>query len=484
MKKLLVGLLALVLPLAATALPAGADGHQAVVTSGDDSGPGTLREALSSGATVIHLSADVDAISLEDTLTYDGHDKLVIKGRGQTIHGPGTGVTALMVANGADLVVEDVIFDDGGAYGLPPADGVGNGIHVHVPADRTGLVDVHLRNVTVTGFGGHGVWIADNHEAPASVRLITTGVEVSYSGIGGFDQDGVRVDETGYGDIRWNSYYSHFIGNGADGVELDERGEGRVDLLVTYNSFEENGHYCAPIADAGPIDPSTAADPTCVEDDDGEYVLDLDDGFDVDEAGPGSVVGFVEWSAALDNFDEGLDFDEEDDGNVTVNIAHVTLLGNTDEGMKISEEGPGSTHTEMQYVGDGFNMSDGVEIEEADEGDNIVHATHSVFVTNDNDGLKIVEEDDGDLLANLRRINASANGGDGLQLEETGAGDLHAEIRDSLIDSNEDVGLKAEQETTEGDDGGSVFVRRTTNTDNAEGAHELDGVTEVHMPFW
>ena len=84
----------------------------------------------------------------------------------------------------------------------------------------------------------------------------TEGVSVS-------DNDGLRVNEGGLGDLRITVRLSVFEENGADGIEVDERGDGdiRVDMLLT--QLRANG----------PFDPE-----------------DLDDGFDIDEWNNGDVI--------------------------------------------------------------------------------------------------------------------------------------------------------------------------------------------------
>ncbi len=429
MKKLGGALGALVLLVAGLAVPAAA-AHIATVTTGADGGPGSLREALASGATHIEIDSSVGDIAIASTLVYSGTAPLTIVGTGQTVDGGSLDDTLLEISEGADVTIENLGFDDGGAQTLDSGSGE-PGIHVAVPATRTGAVDVVLRDLTVRGVGGHGVWIDDNLSSPASIRLVTRDVVIDRAGIGDFDRDGIRVDETGDGHIRWTSRGDTYVEVGADGVELDERGPGNVVIDVRDSRFDRNGGYCAPLDPiaAGVVHP-------CVEDDDGELVLDLDDGFDIDEAGPGSIRGRVRWSELHNNLDEGLDFDEEDDGGVDVTVRRTNLTGNTDEGIKISEENNGDNVVELDRVSVRGNDSDGVEIEEEDAGDTEVEVEDSEITGNDGDGLKIEEAGDGDLAAEVEDSEITGNDSQGIQAEQEDAGVGEIEIDDTDLSGN------------------------------------------------
>jgi hypothetical protein len=72
-----------------------------------------------------------------------------------------------------------------------------------------------------------------------------------------------------------------------------------------------------------------------------EFAIDVDDGFDIDEAGPGSMFVTVTGSVMDGNLDEGFDFDEEDTGDIHATYIDTTASGNTDDAYKHSEEGEG-----------------------------------------------------------------------------------------------------------------------------------------------
>ena len=225
-------------------------------------------------------------------------------------------------------------------------------------------------------------------------------MEVIGAGNGKFDADGVRIDERNVGSIVFEAYASTFMGVGADGVELDEGNDGDVIVTVRGSVFDSNGAYCLP----APLDLSEP----CVEDDDGELVLDLDDGFDIDEAGPGSLLGSIATSTAIDNLDEGLDFDEEGDGGVEFSFWSTEGMGNGDEAVKVSSANAGFVVTDLRNLTIMNNGNDGIELE-AEDGDAEVHVrVNSVVSTgNDGDGLKIAQENSVDL--GTVRISGDSN---------------------------------------------------------------------------
>ncbi len=118
--------------------------------------------------------------------------------------------------------------------------------------------------------------------------LVASGLEILANGRDALDQDGLRIDERGGGDIMGRVRDSQFIGNGADGIEFDEAGAGRVRATVSSTAIIDNGDF------------DVAADP--------------DDGFDIDEA---------------------------DAGAVRLRLVDVVASSNVDEGVKVTEQGAG-----------------------------------------------------------------------------------------------------------------------------------------------
>jgi hypothetical protein len=325
-----VGLFA-VAGTAGTITQAGAaPGEVTRVTTDADSGPGSLREALASDTAIIVVDPSIDTITLESPLTRTVAAPLRLQGNGVTID----------------------------------ADGVYHGLHVIVPADATGTVDVTLQDLTVTGSGLHGIYVDDNLGSPASIALSMIQVTADANGLAESDQDGVRVDERELGSISFTSRGSTFSRAGADGVELDETGDGDVVLDVQGSTFVDNG----------PFDPG-----------------DLDDGIDVDETDGGSLLGSIRSSQFIHNYDEGIDLNEEGAGSVDVSMVNV--------------------------VADSTVDGDGIAVEEADEGDLVVSVVASASTNNGDDGIQVEQADTGTGTLKLRSTDTNGNADDPINLD-------------------------------------------------------------------
>ncbi len=379
------------LPTIAIAAP------DAVVMNGNSDGPGSLKAALASGANKIVIQDIVSTIAVTETLEYTGATALSIIGSGQTLDATGIAIDddIIVVKNGADLTMSDLSLIGPGnykGYFAEDKDDGGKGIFVDVPETRTGVVSVKLTNVTVSGTGYHGIHISDctlgdscgggsgggGNGSPASIDVQLAGVAVDGVGFGSQDADGVRVDERAEGDIYFTVTNSTFINVGADGVELDEGNNGDVVLNIGNSSFNNNGDYC--LFDTNLLDTHD-----CYDDGD----PDVDDGFDIDEAGPGSITGKIHNLIVSNNYDEGLDFDEEDAGGIDLEIVAVSAFNNEDEGIKASEEDEGSINISLSAIDlQGNNGSkEESEIEEEDEGTVAVKVNGSYI-----DELKIEED--------------------------------------------------------------------------------------------
>ena len=401
----------LVAPLCAAAAPA------ALVTNGLDAGSGSLRAALESGATRVIIKPEVSNIVLETPLTYDGTEPLRIFGSDQVISWSSALPTAvpstvpsggdgplLHVSKGANLYVSRLAFEGPGGYSIENQGG-GKGIFVEVPEDRQGQVKVQLRAVSISNTGNHGLHIRDCNDdacgagqgaagtgSPASMILRLTDVHVDGVGFGKQDADGVRVDDRGDGDILLVATNSTFSNVGGDGIELDEGDEGTVKVNVRNSQFDSNGAYCFDYDGDGPFDP-ISVDPACNDDGD----PDVDDAFDIDEAGGGGIEGIIRNVEVVDNYDEGLDFDSagEGPGNfVDLRVIKILASGNADEGIKVSEEGDASVLVSMRFI----DAEGDVEVEEEGNGDLEVILKNSVI----GDDLKLSEKDDGIGTAKLR----------------------------------------------------------------------------------
>lgn len=369
------------------------------VTSAADSGPGTLREALASGATNIFIVPSVGNITIDSTLDYAGTAPLSIEGRGQTVTASGD-FTVLQSSNGGNLKIKRVNFSGTAGYSFANQ-GTGKGIFIQVPTDRAGIVRLELESVRVTGVANHGIHISDcelgdacgsgggggGDGSPASIQGILNRVVVNDAGNGKFDADGVRFDERNVGDIILQVSSSEFSDVGADGIELDEGQGGDIFVEASNSFFDSNGAYCLGVPE--PLD----VNEPCVEDDDGELVLDLDDGFDIDEAGDGSILGSFDSLFVMSNLDEGLDFDEEDNGGMDLEYRFIFGENNGDEAIKMSAAGAGDVIAEMRFVNALMNGNDGIEAE-VEDGDGEVHLDfrNGTSRGNDGDGIQASQE--------------------------------------------------------------------------------------------
>lgn len=429
--------------LVAAAVPAGA-AHVAHVTSDADAGPGSFRSAVAAAnadsAIEVIAFADDLAVDLSSAVEFTGSQDLEILGADSTLSGaavsPDTDTwdSGLFVATGGgDLTVRQ----------LALADSFNNGLAVFLPAgadaaftfDRLQVIDAQFHGVLVdgqstTGYNTddiiHGA-CTDPHavDAGETIELDIDRTVITGAGqIEGFDItldtgcpqdfDGLRVDQGGDGDIVASIQRSNFDGNLADGAELDETGDGSVDVLVSRSTFVANGAteeiVCTDAAQCG--------------DDTGELIADLDDGFDIDEAGAGDLTGTISRTTVDANNDEGLDFDEAGEGSIDIVVDRVSAHDNADEALKASEE---------------------------DGGDVIVSVDRSSFV---------------------------GGGDDGTQLEEEGAGDIHVAVTRSTVTGNDGDGVKVEESNS---GGGSLSIDRSDLTGNADDAYSTDGVDDVEI---
>jgi hypothetical protein len=299
------------------------------------------------------------------------------------------------------------------ASATQPSGDAGKGIFVKVRDDQTGVVKLVLENVSVSGFAYHGVHISycnladecgagssgKGEGSPASIDVRLSNVKISEVGTGKFDADGIRVDERSAGDIRFYSQGSTFTKVGGDGVELDEGQDGSVIATVIDNTFSDNGAYCnvevlkpfLPEAAEGDFDDGKVApsdipgevkgspDDDCFERevkmyDSGfvkeyEIEIDLDDGFDIDEAGNGDMRALMIRSNVRRNVDEGIDFGERDAGDFSLAVWGSVVQDNTDDGFRTSEQGPGSAHIILHGVESKDNGRKGASFTQADQGD-------------------------------------------------------------------------------------------------------------------
>lgn len=416
----------------------------ALVTNGNDTGPGSFREALASGADEIVMTS-TDTIMITSTLSYAGRAPLTIVGGGQLVTTL-ENVTMLEMTNGASLTISNLYFRGPGGFSIENRGDLegdaGKGIFIDVADDETGTVTLKLTNVSVTDVANHGIHVSDCDLADdcgggsggtgggsaASIHVMLNNVIVENVGKGRFDADGLRVDERDFGDIFLETNNSLFTLVGADGVELDEGQDGRVRTSIINTTFSDNGNYCDPavlgafipdpveaeIADGVAMEADIpglvtgSPDDQCIEREVDFYEsgfveayafgIDLDDGIDIDEAGNGSVVSLMVDATISGNLDEGVDYDEEDAGGIAATYINTAATGNNDDGYKHSEENAGAVLGWMYASQATDNGGIGAVFEEQGDGLVVVLIENSSTSNNDdsNDtGVEVTQSDEG-----------------------------------------------------------------------------------------
>ena len=417
-----------------------------LVTNGNDGGEGSLRAALDAvakedapGQVLVVTDGD---IKIESTLTYAGTAPLSIYGKGQTVETEND-TTLLTLSEGADLTVSDLNFRGPGGFSIKNRGKDGKGIFIDMRPDQTGVVTLVLEDVKVSGVAYHGVHVSDCDLAddcgagrggkgggsPASIVVRLTDVEISDVGNGRYDADGLRVDERSSGDIFFYAKDSTFTKVGADGVELDEGQEGGVFATAVDSKFDDNGAYCdpkilkafLPEKDEGKFEDGKMAeadipgavtgspDDGCIEREvelyesgsvkEYEFGIDTDDGFDIDEAGPGDLWALVVGASVRGNLDEGLDFGEEDEGGIKFAAWRTTTEDNADDGIKIVESEGGNVEALLHKVTSKDNGGNGAVFKQHDAGDLTVVVDQSETGNNDDSdktGLEVVQDGDGE----------------------------------------------------------------------------------------
>lgn len=431
----------------ALCLTAPAFAETLMVTNFNASGEGSLQAALeaagaSNERSVIMVAEADGTITTQTGLRYEGAAPLVIIGNGVTIASPND-VTLLSAIGPQVLAITGARFAGPGGYSITnQGTAAGKGIFLGVTEDAQGVVSLGLSNVAVSGVAGHGIHVSDCTLADAcgsgeggagagsnaSITVELNRVTVADVGQGSFDADGLRVDERGPGDIRLTGMFFTARGVGADGIELDEGQEGDVTVDMIQGDFIENGTYCDPALLRGFLpDPPAGEfrefeiiaadlpgpsietpDMACFELDvetheggsvaEYAYAIDVDDGLDIDEAGPGSIIATFSIGQMLANYDEGYDVDEAGPGDIDVVFTGIVANGNIDDALKLSEEGPGSVYVTATAVEASSNGGVGIVAEEADVGDLFMVLISAATAGNDGGdlGVEAVQEGAGE----------------------------------------------------------------------------------------
>jgi hypothetical protein len=423
----------------------------------NDAGPGSFRTAIAqansnSSITRILFLGRVGTIALESTVVFTGSQDLTIDGTNAVLDGTEAAGPAFRATGGGDLSVTAVTVRNS------PAEG----ISVDVPTNATGTIRVSLFRVNILDNDGHGV-LVDDQDDPATPEVdgdSAASLEVSVlnsrflrNGFSVSDRDGLRVNEGGAGDLAITLVHSESEDNAADGIEVDERGEGDVRVLMFGSHVTRNGVF----------DPA-----------------DLDDGFDIDEADAGSIVGLVFHSSANDNYEEGFDFNENHAGDLRVDMFFVEANGNREEGVDYEEDddfaGGGDLVTTMFQVtanGNGADGGDaGLKIREKGDGDLEAHIHSAEASNNAIGGISIREDAAGNLVSLVSHASALSNTGHGIDFDEnranaTDSGNLTAEVARSTSSNNGGAGVRADQQTP---GTGTLLLSNVTLDNNTGGA--------------
>ncbi|MDJ0789427.1 MAG: hypothetical protein QNK05_21690 [Myxococcota bacterium] len=393
------------------ALPTLASARIARVTQEGDSGSGSFRAAVeaANGDSRIRTIVFRRGLSVEllSEVVYTGEQSLRIEGRGSEIAAdPAAPLAALPDAglfasrSAADLVIRRLSF----------LNSFNNGVGVFIPESATGVVHVTLDRVVIDGAQFHGLFVDGQSfdgfntddvphpfcedpwpfDSAAGIAIdvrrsqilnngalgpdFDTGEPIVFDGEPALtgcpaDFDGIRADDGGLGSIFATVIDTDVIGNLADGIEYDELAEGSVWATTIDSVIAENGE--------------TGTD-------------DLDDGFDIDEDGPGDLIASFFDVVASDNRDEGLDLDEAGEGSVFVSVVGSEANTNEDEGIKVDEEDEGNlsvsiTRTEVN----GSLSQQGIDLTEEGAG-RFSGLFLGIEVTgNDDEGVAAAQEDEG-----------------------------------------------------------------------------------------
>ncbi len=462
-----VGLL-IAVPAAATA------GRPVLVTSSANAGAGSFRAAIDRAnadpaISLVVFTGRARTVALQSTVVFSGAQALTIEAAGVVLDGAAIGAgPALLTTGGGDLTI----------LGLTVRNAPAEGIDIEVPATATGTLRVNLAGVAILANKGHGVLVNDQLDpstsdgvppnpagSPASIAIALLNTRFEGNGYSVSDRDGLRVNEGGDGDLTFVGRLVSAEGNAADGIELDERGPGNVRLDLWGGRIDRNGIF----------DPS-----------------DLDDGFDIDESGDGSIVGTVAFTTANGNYEEGLDFNENDAGDLRVDLAYVEASGNAEEGIDYEEDddvaGGGDLVTTMIGVRASRNLpggDGGVKIREKGAGHLTARLNGVDASENGGAGISVREDALGSLTAEIANARTVGNGSHGIDVDENrfdqtdAVADLTATVTHSESRDNVGAGVRADQQTP---GVGVLTLRRVTLTGNGAGATTGNGVAVTTIP--
>ncbi len=356
-----------------------------VVTESADAAPGISTEAgfqaaLDAGATRIRL-APRSTISIKTGLTHSGTNRVTISGRNATLDARFVPGDAMVFSGGGNITISHMSL----------INAPNRGIVIDVPAGATGNVTVKMRKVTVQRCDGIGVHLDDSDASAAGVylqmrqcKMLNNGVRTSSGGTA--DQDAVRVDEAGTGDLRAHFDRVFCEGNKHDAIQVSESGDGNLRAFVYRTIFLRNGN-----------------------------ITDRGDGINIDESGDGFLFTQLRGITATQNIGAGVDCSESGNGDAIVRLTHATVRACRGDRVTATESGDGDLSANFLRLTSLQNHMNGLELTESGAGDFLLHYRGSVCSKNKGDGTTLAQSGGGTGLAELGHVRLKLNRGENLR---------------------------------------------------------------------
>jgi hypothetical protein len=316
-------------------------GSVVTVTNNQDAGAGSFRaavEAANANPSIgfIRFRNGIGVVALAQSIVYTGAQSLHIDGHGAVVDATSTpfGANAFVATGGGDLSFESITFQNAS----------GNGVFVNVPANATGKLSVHLRDVVIRNNGLHGLHVDDQVNAvdntgadsDASIGLDFASSSILDNGFRAdvFDFDGIRiVDEGDDGDVRAIITTSTANRNGDEGFDLNENGVGSIFAVLTFLSASDNSDEGVKFSE-DELDAVSGGIEALLS----NVVASRNagDGLHIEEFGAGDV-GFRVLLSAFDNNDDGIDGEQELPGTGVLRLLGVSTVGNADEAIELDD---------------------------------------------------------------------------------------------------------------------------------------------------
>ncbi|MCC7003631.1 MAG: hypothetical protein IT357_15850 [Gemmatimonadaceae bacterium] len=424
------------------------------VTNAADAGPGSFRAALeeaSADPAVVGISfnAGIGDLIPASALTFTGTQALTIDANMAVIVGDQCACDALVFNTSASVLLSRLSVHQ-------VVSGVA--IAVNVAESATGTLNVSLNQVHVDASGKHALVVndlagslADTNSAASAGSAASLRVDIIASTFRSIandihpetgtvyaiaDQDAVRINEGGDGDVIVNIRTAEFYQNGGDDVQVDERGNGSVDLRVDGAVFWYTGYFSAVGTGDGLRVEESDAGNLSVRATGAHFTGGRGQAIDLSENGAGDLYLYTARSTMFDGDDTRIVVREDDrvagGGNLTVDLADDTHIATN--GPWYSVQGPDPM--ESQLV-----------IHEKGEGHVDARLTRSGVNRGVWSGGILVREDaGGNLRATMRSFGNYGNAHSGLILDENGAGDLIAALTEGFLVGNGGYAIEATQE--------------------------------------